>query len=106
MHNKHMNNLAAFRDLRGLNQQELAELIGVNQSTIQRAEAEHPSAKLITYKKCAAALGITLDQVFGPARSEIQQRLHDALDLVPDEHHDDVRAILNLVKAGLDEEAE
>lgn len=106
MHNAHMNNLAMFRDLRGLTQAELADMIGVNQSTIQRAEAEHPSAKLETYKLCAQFLNVTLAQIFGPARSELEMELFSALSRVPKHRYQDVLSLLRLATSQPLEEAE
>ncbi len=62
-------NLATYRKAKGLSQEQLAELIGVNQSTIQRAETMHASAKLETYAKAAEALGVTLADLFSDDRS-------------------------------------
>ena len=59
-----MNNLERYRELRGWSQRDLADVLGVSQPTIQRAEKEDPSAKLETYKKCADALGISLADLF------------------------------------------
>ena len=67
-----MNNLAYYRELRGLSQRDLAEMIGVSQPTIQRAEREDTSAKLGTYTACAKVLGVTLAQIFDD-RSEIER---------------------------------
>lgn len=97
MHNAHMNNLAALRDLRGLTQQQLAEMVGLNQSTIQRAEREHPSAKLVTFRVCADALGVSMSQIFGNAHSELHQELYKVLEGVPKERIPEVKALLKLV---------
>ena len=59
-----MNKVKEFRALRGLSQRDLAEMVGVTQPTIQRAEAEDPSAKLETYKKIAEALDVALTDLF------------------------------------------
>lgn len=74
MQSQAMNNLAYYRDLKGLSQQQLGEMIGRGQSTIQRAEASAPSAKLITFIKCAEVLGIKLSQIFDD-RSVIESEL-------------------------------
>jgi transcriptional regulator with XRE-family HTH domain len=56
--------LKDLRSIRGLTQADLAEMIGVNQSTIQRAEAMRETVKLSTYRRCAEALGVTLADIF------------------------------------------
>src|SRR5574343_1788270 len=62
--NMHLMNLRRIREARGLKQEHLAEMIGVNTSTISRAESMHPSAKLETYQKCAEALNLKLSDLF------------------------------------------
>ncbi len=105
MHNKHVNNLAKYRDIRGWTQKDLADVVGLNQSTIQRAEAEHPSAKLSTYKRCASALDITLDQVFGEMRSELEERVLAILAKQPVERHPEILALLDIARGRASEEA-
>lgn len=61
--------LTEIRKSRGITQAQLAEMVGVDQSTIQRAEKMHASAKLETYVLCAGALGVTLDQIFNDERT-------------------------------------
>lgn len=62
-------NLRTYRKAKRLTQEQLAELVGVDQATIQRAEKMHSSAKLETYVKCAEALGVTLSDLFSDERS-------------------------------------
>ena len=57
-------NLARIRQSRKLSQRDLADMIGMDPATVQRAETEHPSAKLATYKLCAEALGVPLAALF------------------------------------------
>jgi len=85
-HTHDMNNLSHFRELRGLSQRELADMLGVSQPTIQRAEAEAPSAKLGTYKKCATILGITLADIFCD-RSALEGQIVDLFRNIPDHKH-------------------
>lgn len=81
MHNVTMN-LANIRKAKGLNQADLADMIGVNQSTVQRAEQCHPSAKLATYKQVARVLDVTLCDIFSDDRTALEiallQRLRKA----------------------------
>lgn len=77
--------LARLRQLRGLSQRDLAEMIKVNASTVHRAEISHPSAKLQTFQKCADALGITLADIFAADLSPVQRDVVALLDqLDPD----------------------
>ncbi|WP_158617331.1 helix-turn-helix transcriptional regulator [Falsigemmobacter faecalis] len=61
-------NLKHIRAARKMSQRELAALAGVDQSTIQRAETMHHTAKLDTYKLCAQVLGVTLEDIFAEDR--------------------------------------
>ena len=63
-------NLARIRQAKGLSQRDLADMIGMDAATVQRAEKMHPSAKLATYHKCADALGVPLEALFGETLSE------------------------------------
>lgn len=71
MHHAHdaAMNLRTYRTAKRLTQQQLAELVGVDQATIQRAEKMHSSARLETYIKCADALGVTLSDLFSDERT-------------------------------------
>ncbi len=69
-----MNNLALIRENRGLSQRDLADMLGVSQPTIQRAESEAPSAKLDTYKKCAVLLKVELWEIFS-TRDEVEDKV-------------------------------
>ena len=68
-------NLKRVRQDRGLSQRQLADLVGVTQPTIQRAEAMHPSAKLETYISCAAALGVPLADLFCDVAPAMEEEL-------------------------------
>lgn len=89
-----MNNLAKFREERRLSQDDLADMIGSSQPTIQRAESEHGSAKLDTYKRCADALGVTLSDIFTD-RSEIEDALLRVFRNA--KSHDDRAKLMNLL---------
>lgn len=58
-----------------MTQAELGNLIGVDQSTIQRAETLAPSAVLRTYLKCAEALNVGLVDLFADERTPEELRL-------------------------------
>lgn len=98
-------NLARIRELRGLNQRQLAEMVGVDQSTIQRAETAHPSAKLATYKRCADALRVSLSDIFADDRSAIELELLSVFRNVPADRREALIAALRLAQSQTNEEA-
>lgn len=69
MHDLGMN-LRRIREAKKLSQRDLADLVGVDQATIQRAEKMASSAKLTTYKACADALGVPLVAIFTESLEE------------------------------------
>ena len=92
-----MNNLSRYRELSGLSQRDLADMLNVSQPTIQRAEAEDPSAKLGTYKRCAEALGITLSDIFSD-RSATEDRLLEVFRCIPSQKHAQLMNILEVAQ--------
>lgn len=92
-------NLTRIREARGLSQRALADMIGMDAATVNRAEKMHHSAKLATYIMCAEALGVTLADIFGDDRSAIEAELVKAFRQVPPERHDELLAMLRLVRA-------
>lgn len=73
-------NLKRFREARGLKQEQLAELVGVAQATIQRWESGNREPKHADLEKLAYHLGVTVAQFFGGEVSNI--RPEGAEDLV------------------------
>jgi transcriptional regulator with XRE-family HTH domain len=100
MHNMHAlgMNLARIRKAKGLNQRDLAEMVGVDQATIQRAETMHSSAKLETYQRCADALGVTLEDLFAGSRDEKEAVLVSTFRRIPEEMRVAVLAMLDVVQ--------
>lgn len=86
---------------KGLNQRELAEMIGLDQATIQRAEAMASSAKLLTYQKCADALGVTLADLFCEDRTPAEAALIAAFREVPEEKHPRIFDLLEIARDGI-----
>lgn len=68
-------NLARIRKARGLSQGDLAEMIGMDTTSVSRAENMKKSAKLETYQRCAEALGITLADIFCDTIEPIEREL-------------------------------
>ena len=95
MHNTHMQ-MANIRKLRKLSQRALAEKVGVDASTIQRAEAMADSAMLKTYKMAAQALGVTLSDLFSDDRTAIESALLDVFRRIPETKHDELVRLLEL----------
>lgn len=91
-------NLTRIRKLRGLSQRALAELIGVDASTIHRAEVGHESAKLATYQACADALGVTLADLFADDLSPVEREFLRLFRSIPPEKHEALRAALALAQ--------
>lgn len=91
-------NLARIRAAKGLSQRDLADMVDVNQSTIQRAEKMHPSAKLETYQKCAEVLGCDLSDIFSDDRAPVEAALLAAFRRIPAARQGQVLAILDLVR--------
>lgn len=89
-------NLARLRKTKKLSQVALGELIGVDGSTIQRAETMHHSAKLETYQKCAEALGVTLADLFTEDLSPVERALVAAFRQIPDQQKHVVQGMVRL----------
>lgn len=92
-------NLTTLRKAKGLSQRALAEMIGMDASTVNRAEKMDPTAKLATYLLCAEALGVTLADIFGEDRSALEMELVKAFRRVPPQKHSDLLAMIRLVQA-------
>lgn len=73
-------NLKRFREARGLKQEQLAELVGVAQATIQRWENGKREPKHADLENLALHLGVTVAQLFGG--EAVSVRPDDAQDVV------------------------
>lgn len=89
-------NLARIRKAKGLTQYDLADMIGMTQPQIVRAEKMYPSAKLLTYQKCADALGVTLADIFSDSPSPVEAQLLAAFRRMSEEERARLVAILDL----------
>lgn len=63
--------LATIRKAQGLSQRELAERVGVDQSTVHRAEHMARSATMATYRDCAQALNVPVQALFADSPEEV-----------------------------------
>ncbi len=71
----HMN-LRKIREAKGFSSQAaLAEVLGVDQSTVQRMEAAAPNVSFKKYIRVANLLGVTLAEIFADERSDAETRL-------------------------------
>lgn len=91
-------NLTRIRNARGLTLDDLGEMVGLSASTIQRAEIMHITAKLETYKKCAAALGVGLADLFCEDRNEMEAAIIAAFRRLPDDRRSILIGLLRAVE--------
>jgi transcriptional regulator with XRE-family HTH domain len=71
-------NIARIRKSKGLNQTDLAEMAGVTQPSISRAEKGDDGVTLGNFKQIAAALGVQVKDLFDDERTPIEQAVLDA----------------------------
>ena len=77
-----MDNLAHIRELRGLSQKQLADMIGANQATISKIESGTGNPTLSMINRLAKALEVEPHQLF--SLSAIQQRALSAVEKIKD----------------------
>lgn len=63
-------NLRTYRRAKKLSQRELADMVESSQKTILRAEKMDGGVPIKIYADCAAALGITLSDIFADERTQ------------------------------------
>jgi transcriptional regulator with XRE-family HTH domain len=97
MHHMSMQ-LSELRKSRGLSQRLLAEMVGVDQATIQRAEKMHKSAMLATYVACAKALQVSLSDIFATDRSAVETELLQVFRGIPEAKHPELLRLLRLAQ--------
>lgn len=90
-------NLTKIRKARGLSQKALGEMIDMDAATVNRAEKMAPSAKLATYIACADALGVTLEDIFGPDLTPFEKRMIAGFRAMPEAKRQRVAELLDLV---------
>ena len=78
-------NIARIRKLRGLTQVDLAEMAGVTQSTISRAEAGDGGVTLGTFRQIAEALHAPLHDLFKEDTTWAETILLDLFRHLPSE---------------------
>lgn len=78
-------NLERLRRDRDLNQDELAEMAGVKQSTISKIEGGFDGVTLRVLKQIAAALGVDVVDLFADERTRAEDALIRAFRRLPPE---------------------
>ena len=78
-----MNNIASIRRLRGLNQAQLAEKVGVSQPHISRIEKGDEGPPLALFRQVAEALNVTLSDLFAEDRGAAHRYLIEMFDSLP-----------------------
>ena len=91
-------NLARIRKARNLTQPDLADMIGLDQAQVQRAEAMKPTAKLQTYIKCADALGVSLADIFADGGGAMDRELLALFHRIPADRRQEAIALLRVVE--------
>ena len=92
-------NLTQIRNLRGLSQQALADMIGKDKATISRAESLSDGTTMKIYKACAKALGVTLYDLFADSRSAAEAELVRAFRNIPAERHEQLLGLIRLAES-------
>lgn len=81
-------NLSNLRKLRGINQTELADMIGATQPTISRLERGDDGCTIGQYKRCAEVLGVQLADLFTDDRTRAENELLDLFRKQPQARRD------------------
>jgi transcriptional regulator with XRE-family HTH domain len=85
VHTKRTMNIARIRKAKGLTQTDLAEMTGITQASISRAENGDDGVTLGNFKSIAAALNVKLSDLFAENRSVVEQAILTAYrELPPD----------------------
>jgi len=91
--------LTRLRQLKNLSLVDLGEMVGLDASTIHRAEKMQKSAKLSTYIACADALGVTLSDIFADDITPTERAVLEAFRRLPADQHARVLGLLELAAA-------
>lgn len=76
-------NIESLRRLKGLNQSELADMAGITQPTISRAERGDDGVTLEKFKAIALALKVPLSDIFQENRSRGENELLELYRRLP-----------------------
>lgn len=79
------NNIAELRKRAGLNQHDLAEMIGVSQPHISRIERGDAGIRIFQFAEIAKALNVEIAALFSDDRSRSEQELVDAFRALPED---------------------
>ena len=98
-------NLKRIRLAKGLTQEQLAEKIGVDTSTVNRAEKMASTARLETYRFCAEALGVTLADIFADELTPVERALLESFRRIPEDRRHHLIAMFEIAEATRPEKA-
>lgn len=85
VHNQRTMNIKRLRNAKGLTQNDLADMTGIAQATISRAEKGDDGVTLGNFKAIALALGVRLEDLFTDGRSAVEQALLSAYRDLPED---------------------
>lgn len=70
-----MKNIARLRKIKGWTQTDLAQVCGINQATVSKAEKGDGGVSLMIYEKIANSLDAPLHVIFSPDMEEVELKL-------------------------------
>lgn len=102
-----MKTIARLRKLRGWTQMDLAHEIGVNQSTISKAEKGDGGVSLVVYRDIAETLGVQMHELFAPdARSTVEAKMLEAFRGLPLDRQEKLIDLIRDLTPPLDAESQ
>lgn len=94
-----MSNIAHYRKIRGMSQEDLAQMVGVSQPHISRMEKGDDGPPLRLFREIAAALGVSLADLFSEKMDRSALMLHEAYQRSDDRHKKLILAMVKQVEA-------
>lgn len=94
-----MTNIAHYRKLRGMSQGDLAQMVGVSQPHISRAEKGDDGPPLRLFREIAEALGVSLADLFSDRQDQTTLMLADSFRRSDDRHRKLILAMVQQVEA-------
>ena len=91
---------ADIRKARGLSQDDLAEMVGVEQPTISRFERGYDGVTLRLIRQIATALGVSVGDLFTDERSAAEQLLVEAFRSLPEDRQKGWLDLARVVREG------
>lgn len=94
-----MNNISDIRKMRGLRQNDLADMVGISQPHISRIEGGDEGPPLSVFRSIADALNVPLSALFADRRSTLEQILLDAFRALPENRREGWVEMARLVQS-------